>query len=246
MRKIAIVGKGNVGSHLYKMMRARQLETDLIDSRHPVIDGKAYDLVMLTVSDRAIEPMAANLSEILQDYSGIVVHTSGTVPMKVLAPYFRNVGVFYPLQTFSKEVPIENYEEIPIFIEGNSEKTSKELGTLASHITKEWGEYTSEKREKLHLASVFSCNFVNAMYSIASDILESNGIPYSMAYPLMKQTLTKALNGNPKECQTGPARRADMLTVDRHIKELEKSDLMLAKIYKDISAYIMQQKNEQD
>ena len=55
------------------------------------------DIYIVAVSDTAIESV---LSKRNWD-NAMVVHTAGSTPMSILAPYCRNFGVFYPFQTFT-------------------------------------------------------------------------------------------------------------------------------------------------
>ena len=68
------------------------------------------DIYIICVSDSAIE----NLSNDLQFKNRLVVHTSGSVPMRNLNKKNRR-GVFYPLQSFSKEIEI-SFVNVPLSI----------------------------------------------------------------------------------------------------------------------------------
>ncbi len=70
------------------------------------------DIYIVAVSDTAIESVLSkrNWNDTL------VVHTAGSTPMSILAPYCRNFGVFYPFQTFTIAKKVE-FDHIPICIE---------------------------------------------------------------------------------------------------------------------------------
>lgn len=125
------------------------------------------------------------------------------------------------MQTFS-ENRVLVISEIPIFPEANT----RECQEMISKITKALGSkqvhyLSSEERVKLHLASVFACNFVNHLYSISDEVLHSIGLDFQLLGPLVKETLNKALSASPKEVQTGPAIRHDYRTIDRHLTLLQ-------------------------
>lgn len=244
MKRIAIVGTGNVGLHLSRSLSTTDTETYLVNSRD--LDGitGTEDLILIAVTDSAIPSVSERLSATLKDFQGIVAHTAGSVDADVLKGYFENYGVFYPLQTFSKKIEIDNYREIPIFIEGNSENTIHVLKEVASLCFENVYELFSEAREKLHLASVFACNFVNAMYVMAADILQEEGIPFDVIRPLIRQSAEKALKNEPEACQTGPARRGDTDIIRKHTEKLENNE-SLKKIYSEISEFI-KKRYEQD
>lgn len=121
------------------------------------------------------------------------------------------------------------------------ETTLKELGKL---LFDNVYPYDSNKREKLHLASVFACNFVNAMYSAAEEILRGEEIPFDVVRALISQTAYNALYHLPGDCQTGPAKRGDESVLTHH-KELLNGYGQLAEIYEHVSEYI-RKKHEND
>ena len=47
------------------------------------------------------------------------VHTAGSIPMDVWAGKVNRYGVFYPMQTFSKQRTVD-FRQIPVFVESNS------------------------------------------------------------------------------------------------------------------------------
>ena len=59
------------------------------------------DIYILSISDDAIAAVAEKLAAMLPK-NAIIAHTSGATSSKVFQPFFENYGVFYPLQTFSK------------------------------------------------------------------------------------------------------------------------------------------------
>ena len=241
--KIAIIGKGNVGTHLQKAFSGNNIKADLIDSRSFDGLGRNYSVIFLCVPDNSIKPTASRLKDKIQDFEGIVVHTGGSVDMQLLNEYFKNYGVFYPLQTFSKSITISNYSEIPVFIEANGHINENFLKTLASSTFGYVMPLTSEKRKKLHLAAVFVCNFVNACYAMGEDLLRGTEIPFDVLRPLISQTAEKALFHLPDECQTGPAKRGDDEIMKSHASMLSVNPEML-NIYTEFSSYIYNKFNE--
>jgi predicted short-subunit dehydrogenase-like oxidoreductase (DUF2520 family) len=91
------------------------------------------------------------------------------------------------------------------------------------------------RRAVIHLSGVFSSNFVNAMYENATEILQREGLPFDVIAPVIEETAAKALaSRNPRTVQTGPARRGDKPTLERHRAMLEGDDLK-REIYDKIS-----------
>lgn len=236
--RIAVIGCGNVGTHISRAFRQCGLKCELSSSRDLKRVRCDFDVLILAVSDSAIEKVAETLFKQIKGFDGIVVHTSGSVSMEVLAPYFKNYGVFYPLQTFSRDIPMLHLEEVPIFLEANNEPTFKTLKKLAKEVFLHVYNLDSSVRKKLHLASVFACNFVNAMYTAASEILEAEGLPFDVVKPLIMQTANKVSVVSPALCQTGPAVRGDIEVVKTHISLLEANP-ELKEIYTKLTQYII-------
>ncbi|HLU87256.1 MAG TPA: DUF2520 domain-containing protein, partial [Taishania sp.] len=79
----------------------------------------------------------------------------------------------------------------------------------------------SEDRKNIHIAAVFVNNFVNHMLYLSSDFLAQKNLPFEILSPLIEETIKKALELNPKDAQSGPARRFDKSTIDKHLRELD-------------------------
>jgi predicted short-subunit dehydrogenase-like oxidoreductase (DUF2520 family) len=101
-------------------------------------------------------------------------------------------------------------------------------------------EMDSKKRERVHLAAVFACNFSNHMYMLAGKILEEQGISYNVLLPLITGTADKITDLSPIEAQTGPAVRFDKLIMDKQLSMLE--DPGMQNIYKILSQSIYSEK----
>ncbi|MFW5830771.1 MAG: Rossmann-like and DUF2520 domain-containing protein [Prolixibacteraceae bacterium] len=166
----------------------------------------------------------------------LLVHCSGSLPLSALKKYSANTGVFYPLQTFSKFREVD-FKTIPVFVEACSKKNESILLQLAHQISEKVTVLDSEKRLFLHIAAVFSCNFVNHFYTIASDLLASQGISFEVVQPLIQETAIKVLYAEPQKAQTGPAIRFDENIISAHLKALD-SFPEYREMYKEMSESI--------
>lgn len=211
---ISIIGNGNVATHLYNALKDKT-EISIINSRSFETLPQNTDVILICVSDNAISEIVSKLPP----SDAIIVHTSGSIPMDILKKYGLEYGVFYPLQTFTKGIDLE-YSDIPVFIEGSSERVVEKLKEIASLFSNDIHNADSETRRKLHLASVFACNFTNALARISQSLIEKSGIDFSVLRPLMKQTIKKLDVISPEEAQTGPAVRGDSIVIDKHLEML--------------------------
>ncbi len=188
------------------------------------------DLAILSIADNAFESV---LSKLILPKNCILVHTSGSQPMEILNLASQNVlgqkiekiGVFYPLQTFSKAKEVD-FSSIPFCIEANDKKNEKEVEEKLTNLAKQFSnkvfQVSSQDRRVLHVAAVFACNFSNHLWTISEQILKQKNLPFDMLKPLLEETLQKALEINPSNAQTGPAIRNDKKVIKKHLDMLKK------------------------
>lgn len=227
MISVLLIGNGNVATHLANVFeKAKNIHCTQIHSRTMVAVPKA-DVTVISVSDDAIAEVSVKIKNTL------VVHTSGSVPLNGLQNTTRK-GVFYPLQTFSKDKEV-NFSDIPFCVEATNDADLKLLKQLAKSIGKNVFEMSSEQRQSLHVAAVFVSNFTNHLYAIGEDICRKNKMPFSILKPLIRETAAKIELLSPKEAQTGPAVRNDETTIEKHLKVLE---LHQQEIYKNLTKSI--------
>lgn len=181
-------------------------------------DIKEADVYIISVSDNAI----AEVSNNLPFTNRLVVHTSGTSELSVLNSKNRK-GVFYPLQTFSKDKEID-FSSIPICLEAENDADFKTLEKLAQNLSQKVFDISSEQRKSLHVTAVFVCNFVNHMYTIGNQICEENNVPFEVLQPLILETAHKITTLKPEAAQTGPALRKDTKTINKHLEFLQESN----------------------
>ena len=174
------------------------------------------DIYIIAISDTAIESV---LSQRLWG-NAMVVHTAGSTPMSILAPYCENYGVFYPFQTFTIDVKV-NFDQIPVCIEANTPQNLEVLNQLARSISQNIKLFDSNQRQQIHLAAVFVCNFVNHFYSIGEQLLNKNGIDFEILQPLILETASKVASQSPELTQTGPASRNDTTVMNKHLAMLD-------------------------
>jgi predicted short-subunit dehydrogenase-like oxidoreductase (DUF2520 family) len=195
----------------------------------------ASRIFIIATTDDAIGEI---VSEIILPKDAILVHTSGSQPLSLLSyAGTPNIGVFYPLQTFTKSRKTD-LKEVPVLIEAENSYTQKTLHALAKTITKKIHTVKSADRKALHVAAVFASNFTNHMLSISREILSDKNLDFELLKPLIAETINNALALGPEQSQTGPARRGDLELLDNHLEFLSH-DESVAEIYRLISQNII-------
>ena len=234
MIKIILLGAGNVGHHLSKAFN-KSTEIDLVqwysrdnskvsynDIDTEIINDlskiKSADIYIISISDSYV----GEISKRLNVSEKLVVHTSGSLDLSIIDNKNRR-GVFYPLQTLSKNKEIE-LAKVPICIESENNKDLVLLETISKYIGCKTHKIDYNQRKILHLAAIFSNNFVNHMFTIAKEILDDKNLDFNILKPLINETVDKIHKLDPENAQTGPAIRNNNEIILNHIKTLNKDD----------------------
>jgi predicted short-subunit dehydrogenase-like oxidoreductase (DUF2520 family) len=165
------------------------------------------------------------------------------MPLSVFEGLSMHYGVFYPMQTFSKERQVD-FLPIPVFLEASDDATLSLARTLAESISHHVYVLSSEDRKFLHLSAVFACNFANHCYALSAELLEKHGIPFDVMLPLIDETARKVHELHPLDAQTGPAVRYDE-NVIRMQSSLLSDSPALQEIYNLLSLNIHRKAKKQ-
>ncbi|MDR0412823.1 MAG: DUF2520 domain-containing protein [Dysgonamonadaceae bacterium] len=191
------------------------------------------DLYLFSLKDSALPDVITRFPAV----KGLVAHTSGSHPMAVFDDSrFARRGVLYPLQTFGKSRTV-SFDSLPLFVEANRPEDEDLLEAVASALSDRVFRMTSDRREHLHLAAVFACNFANHLYTLASEYLYDQGLPWELLLPLIRETTDKLADQHPLDAQTGPAIRGDRNILAKH-QELLSTNLRRQKLYRLLSRSI--------
>ena len=234
MKRVVIIGSGNVATSLAHGLAAccevaqiysRQLShaqalatavgcSDVTDDLLSLVpDADAY---IIAVRDDAIAEVIAATP----DNGALWVHTSGSKPIELFAGHRARYGVLWPMQSFSREMVVP-LDEVHFFAEANNEAALDALMDLGHMLSRHVVEADSSQRLQLHVASVFSCNFANHMWTLAHEVLDEAGLPFEAMLPLIRTTVDKLDRLSPSQSQTGPAVRHDLKVVANHLAMLD-------------------------
>jgi predicted short-subunit dehydrogenase-like oxidoreductase (DUF2520 family) len=249
---IVILGSGNVAAVLGRKFKAAghtilqvvsrnasaasklAYEWDTESTNYPSIINRNADVYIISVSDDAIDEVAADL-KLPQK---VVAHTAASVSKDILKNVSNHYGVFYPLQSLHKDDM--GLPDAPIFFDGSDEITKKKLEALANSISPDHvSQAGDDQRLKLHVAAVFVNNFTNHLYALAEDYCNKEGIDFRELYPLIEETAIRIKDVSPARSQTGPASRNDRDTIDKHLALLG-SHPRLKKMYEFLTNSIRQ------
>lgn len=257
--RLVLLGAGQVGSHLaHRIDECPELELVQIYSRkfasvqalaetlsrepsstdslgEVVYDADYY---VFALSDSALTTVWAQMPKT----RGIWLHTAGSVPLSAMQPYHGSSGVLYPLQTFSRSRCLD-WTKIPIYTEATSPELLGNVMSLASMLSPNVHHASSEERQLIHLSAVFVCNFANHLWALGEELMMQQGLDPKTLQPLIEETCAKMLAMSPREAQTGPARRGDRMTIERHLDLLREVRADLIPLYTELSDSIQRMYN---
>lgn len=252
---IAIAGSGNVASHLAKSIaeveslrlvavasRKKENASELVNSigveecdacYYSEIAAKKPDVIIVSVSDRAINNVVEAIGRL--EYRPLILHTSGTVNKSQLSPISDRTGILYPFQTFTKGFATD-MSKVPFFVETSQADDLDIVRHIAEMIGGKVYDSDENRRRHLHIAGVFTSNFVNVLLGAVEKQLARAGYPSEVAEPLLEQTIAKAHEIGSFKAQTGPAVRGDKAVMASQLADVDPE---YAEAYKVLSELIM-------
>lgn len=257
-KSFSIVGAGRLGTALAAALVRRGWSLALIVDRDPreargsrrvVGAGRAAagfdassrpgDLVVVAVPDAEVARVAAALARSGLDWSGrTVVHTSGLLPARVLAPLARRgarTASCHPVQSFArKEAPASAFAGITWGLEGDPaavDVCGRIVRALRGHVL-----LLAEKDKPLyHAACSLASNAFIALAATAAGLLSGTGLDREAAeavlLPLVQGTLQNVKNFGLEKALTGPILRGDVATVGEHLEAL-RGDPAALEVYR--------------
>lgn len=234
-KRIALIGAGNVATHLgmgwqkagWEIVQvysrtetsaselASRLQVPFVTSLEDVCCDA--DVYVVMVKDAVLTELVPALVKGRE--RALFVHTAGSMPMSVWEGHAKRYGVLYPMQTFSKQREVD-FASVSFFVEAGGAEERKILKELSLSLSQKVYEATSAQRTYLHMAAVFACNFANHMYALSARLLEKQGLPFDAMLPLIDETARKVHILHPAEAQTGPAVRKDSNVMNKHLDML--------------------------
>ena len=257
--EITVIGTGGLGQTLVRALSEAQTliksvfnrtvgKAENLASDHNIsIFGQQPDhveqlgtLIIITVTDLAIEEVATELSRLTDDFNGYtVVHCSGNESAELLQSLRlkgARVASFHPLQTFTEQSKASTFDNIYFSLQGD-EKAFPTLRDVAQTLGAQTLEVTAGQKQNLHAAAVMASNYLNALLESAVDTASLSGLSQEKAkealLPLVQTTLQNIDGQSFEEALTGPIKRGDLETVKRHLEVL-KGQPELQGIYKTL------------
>jgi len=248
MQAVAVVGPGRVGTAFYLALRGRRrllgaaggspASQDLFRRRTGTAVSpsaaelcRLADVVLLTVPDRSVAALAADLAADGAFHAGqIVAHTAGALPSSVLAAaqaQGAEILALHPMQSFAEpERGVELFRGITCSVEGTP--VARQAGALlAADLGMRAWQVEAEDKPRLHAACSLASNALVALLSVAADTAAAS--PDRAARDRALEALLPLSRGSLENLErlgvpgalTGPIERGDLATVAAHLDVLD-------------------------
>ncbi|HYO75536.1 MAG TPA: DUF2520 domain-containing protein [Thermoanaerobaculia bacterium] len=202
---------------------AELLETERLSIAELAGDS---ELLLVAVSDRAIESVAA----LIPESESIVVHASGAL-LSV-----RGGFSLHPLKSLPPVGTPSDLAGALLVYEGEHRRTAK---LVAAAVGARFCEVAPEQKALYHAAAVFGANYVAAMLDVSERLMRQAGVDDAreelVALASSAIENWRAQSGAARF--TGPAARGDVAVMQRHLAALDREP-ELARLYEQLAAQI--------
>jgi len=229
-RTAAVLGGGAVGQVLVQALRSVGIRVVLAWNRteqrgwetelEPVGDA---DLIFLSVSDLAVEPLCRSISGLLRS-AQLVIHCAGALTLDALASARAagaRTGSLHPLRAIPRGSGAGILRDAAAGIEASDATAREMLEGLARSLGMSPIPVSGDARPLYHAAAVLSAAGQVALFARAIEIFQdATGAPEPLArsalLPLAQGALAALEQRDPAQAMTGPVARGDLATVAAH------------------------------
>jgi len=246
---LIVVGAGAAGTAVGRAARAAGLAVDAVvcrdaaraAERAALVGGgaplafegllargaAAPVLLLLSVPDRAIGPVAAALAGRPWPAGSLALHLSGSVEVEALSPLRARglaVGGCHPLKSFVD--PVRDAASMAgsvAALEGDAPALAA-AEALCAALRWQSFRLLPGSRAAWHAAAAHAANHLVALLDQALDLMQRAGLSRDAAraalLPLLRGTLDNLTGHAPAQALTGPVARGDVDVVRRHLRAL--------------------------
>jgi len=252
---VAVVGAGRLGTALARVLSEEGYGVEALVARTRASARRAAEaaglktltlgverlhelpavgLLLITTPDDAVAATAARLAELSQASQvrgRVVLHTSGALSSRVLAPLGARgygVGSMHPLAAVSGPDGAGSLRRAFYCVEGDARAVR-----LARRVVRDLGgrSFSVRAGDKAlyHAAAVLAAGHTVALFDAAARLLAACGLPERRAravlLPLLASTHANLTRRTPARALTGTFARADVETVRKHLDALRRTDV---------------------
>jgi predicted short-subunit dehydrogenase-like oxidoreductase (DUF2520 family) len=213
-------------------MKAAGHQVRLVPARHgeealsKVVTNNS--VLFLAIPDGAVSDYSAWLARSPISQGVSVVHVSGALGLSALEPLQSRhaVGSFHPLQSFPEPRMPSAFQGITVAVDASTPALRRWLARLARDMGARPRHVEDSQRALYHASAVFASNYVIAVVGEGVRVLEAAGWSRTDAQraliPLAEGVVANLRKRGPVRALTGPIRRGDAETVERHLRALNQ------------------------
>jgi predicted short-subunit dehydrogenase-like oxidoreductase (DUF2520 family) len=182
------------------------------------------ELILIAVSDRAIEEVATSIPQT----RAIIFHPSGILTS------VRGGFSLHPLRALPPAGEPSDLRGALLVFEGAHRDTAKKIADAANA---RFAEIAAQQKVLYHAAAVFGSNYVAALLDVAEELIGIGAAREDLA-ALAQSAIDNWRRHTDARRFTGPAARGDHDVIERHLAALER-DPQLADLYRILAERIL-------
>lgn len=186
--------------------------------------AKEADLILIAVSDRAIDEVAASIPAT----RAIIFHPSG------IATAVRGGFSLHPLKSLPPVGEPSDLKAALLVFEGDHREVAERIAAAAGA---RFAEIAPQQKVLYHAAAVFGSNYVAALLDIAEELIGIENAREDLA-ALADSAIQNWRKHADSRRFTGPAARGDQEVLERHVAALANRP-QLAEIYRLLAEHIL-------
>ena len=202
---------------------SRSALPELLGAPRKSIAALEADLLLIAVSDRAIDEVAA----LIPPTPSIIFHASGAKPS------VRDGFSLHPLKALPPVGEPSDLNDALLVFEGHHREIAE---SVAGNIGARFAEVSRELKVRYHAAAVFGSNYIAALLDIAQQHLGIENARDDLA-ALARSAIENWRAHDDVRRFTGPAARGDDEVIERHLAALA-GEPQVAEIYRLLAAEI--------
>jgi predicted short-subunit dehydrogenase-like oxidoreductase (DUF2520 family) len=247
--KISIIGAGKLGGalaialaksgHTIEYLVAKKIENaqkvaEFISPKPEFLSSNelsqiSSETILITTQDFEIENAARQLAEKIK-YKPFVFHTSGSLSSDILQTLKDagcKIGSIHPLVSISDAIlGAERFADVYFCVEGDAESAAIAEKIVSSLNGKSF-RVATEYKTLYHASAVTASGHLVALVDVAIEMLSKCGLDETDAreifLPLIKSTVENLQTQTTSAALTGTFSRADVKTVENHLKILSEN-----------------------
>jgi predicted short-subunit dehydrogenase-like oxidoreductase (DUF2520 family) len=205
------------------------------------------DIIFICVPDDQLAGVVSTVDRLKVDLSKkTFVHTSGAYSSEILIRLRDSNGQIasaHPIYSFGNaEAEDISLEGVYFDLEGDVAAVDA-LKNIFRRVGIKFIEISRDQKIAVHIASVFYSNYLVGLTQVAQAVLRACGFPeenfWEPFVPLIGSTLKNLSANSPAQALTGPIKRGDVQTVEKHLAYLKSHNSAAVPAYVQMARAIL-------